>query len=237
MKPLIGITTYGRNEENEFHLPAEYVDAVVRAGGTPVLLPHADVDVRQWLVRIDGLILAGGGDLAPESFGGRTHKELYMMDPQRDRNELALARRIVGDHFPTLAICRGVQVLNVALGGTLIEHVPDEVGETVTHRLPPRRPTPHQVALRPDSRLAAILGRAECTGVSWHHQAIRQLGSGIEAVAHAPDGIVEAVEIPEVAELLAVQWHPELSAAEDPLQQKLFDHLVHVAAERRDRER
>ena len=233
MKTLIGITTYGRDQRGEFHLPGQYVDAVLRAGGTPMLIPHGPLDTEHLLARIDGLILAGGGDLDPDSFGGNTHETLYMTDAQRDRNELALARRVVADGFPTLAICRGLQVVNVALGGTLIEHVPEQVGEDVAHRLPPREPTPHRVTVAPDSRLAKILGCTQCTAFSWHHQATGQLGTGLSAVAHAPDGIIEAVETESSPQLVAVQWHPELSADEDPLQQRFFDNLVHTASDRR----
>lgn len=226
MKPLIAITTYGRNEENEFPLPAEYAEAVGRAGGMPVLIPHVGIDARELLARCDGLILAGGGDLDPASYGGNAHPTNYMMDQERDRNELALVREAVGDAFPTLAICRGTQVLNVALGGTLIEHLPDEVGEKVVHRAPPRLPTPHPVTILPDSRLARLLSVAECTPVSWHHQAIREPGKGLRVVARATDGTIEAVEMAEHRWLVGVQWHPELSAADDPVQQRLFDQFV-----------
>src|SRR5262249_760423 len=150
--PLIGITTYGRDEQNRFLLPAEYVDAVRRSGGIPVLLPPGEANLHELLARLDGFILAGGGDLDPALYGGRHHETIYMVDSERDQSEIALAQEIVALRVPTLAICRGAQVLNVALGGSLIEHLPDVVGETIAHRLPPRQPSQHPVRIKPASR-------------------------------------------------------------------------------------
>jgi putative glutamine amidotransferase len=226
MPPIIGLTTYARNEAKQFQLPAAYIDALVRAGGAPALLPPVDVDPAAWLDRCDGLILTGGGDIDPATYGGACHPTNYMMDRQRDAIELALVREALRRELPLLAICRGIQVLNVALGGTLIPHIPDAVGEEVPHRLPPREPTKHTVEILPDSHLAEILECAACVPVSWHHQAIGRLGAGLRVVARAPDGIIEAVEMPGKPRLIAVQWHPELSAAEDPIQQRLFDRFV-----------
>ena len=226
MKPLIGMTIYARDAEGQFRVPALYCDAVVRAGGVPVLLPPVEVDISLWLERCDGLILTGGGDLDPACYGRQLHATNYGMNRQRDANELALVRRALETERPMLAICRGIQVLNVALGGTLIQHIPETVGEKVVHRLPPRKPTPHAVTIRPESQLAEILGCTECTAISWHHQAIGELGRGLRVAATAADGVVEAVEMPKRPELIAVQWHPELSAAEDPVQQRLFDSFV-----------
>jgi putative glutamine amidotransferase len=229
-RPLIGLTAYARDDANRFYLPAVYCECVVRAGGVPVLLPPVDVDVSLWLTRLDGLILTGGGDVDPASYGGKVHPAGYGMDRQRDANELAIVRHALEVDLPTLAICRGIQVLNVALGGTLIVHIPDVVGKTVLHRLPPRAPTPHPVTISPESRLAQILGCTECTSVSWHHQAIADPGRGLNVVAHAPDGVIEAVEMAGHPRLIAVQWHPELSAATDPIQQRLFDQFVLLVA-------
>ena len=224
--PLIGITTYGRDERGRYTLPGEYVAAVERAGAVPVLIPPVPEHAQRYLDLVDGLVLAGGGDMDPGHYGGSAHETLYGVDAGRDRLELELARRIVERRQPTLAICRGMQVLNVALGGTLIEHLPAVVGEDVLHRAPPRDPTPHAVAVTPGSRLASIAGTTECAPMSWHHQAIRTLAPGLEVVARAPDGTIEAVEMRAHPWLIAVQWHPELTAARDPAQQRLFDALV-----------
>ena len=235
--PLIGITTYGRNDQNAFHLPAEYVESLRRAGGIPVLIPCGYRNARDVLDHCDGLILSGGGDLDPQHYGGTIHQAIYMVDSERDRSELALVRQVVQDGTPTLAICRGTQVLNVALGGTLFEHLPDVVGDAVSHRLAPQLPTPHRVTLKSGSKLARMLSCTECTAVSWHHQAIHKHASRLEVVAHAPDGTIEAVELQDHPWLFAVQWHPELSAAEDPVQQCLFDNLVRAASACRPKSR
>lgn len=232
--PVIGITTYGRDERGRYTLPGEYVDAVERAGAVPVLIPPAPRHAARYLELVDGVVLAGGGDIDPAHYRGAPHDSSYGVDTSRDALELELARRIVERRAPTLAICRGLQVLNVALGGTLIEHLPAVVGEDVLHRAPPREPTPHAVAITPGSRLAAIAGTTECAPMSWHHQAVRTLAPGLEVVARAPDGTIEAVEMRAHPWLIAVQWHPELTAAQDPAQQRLFDALV-GAAQGRDR--
>ncbi len=129
-----------------------------------------------------------------------------------------------------------MQVLNVALCGSLIEHLPDEVGEAVKHRAPPRVPIDHTVSVNPDSHLAAVLGDTEFTSKSWHHQAIRDLADGFRVVARAPDGTIEAMERPGKTELFAVQWHPELDASRVPMHQRLFDELVRLAREHLARE-
>jgi putative glutamine amidotransferase len=227
--PLIGITTYARDEQGRFALPAAYVDAVRRAGGIPVLLPPGEAQAAELLPRLDGLILAGGGDVDPALYGGTSHPTVYHVDPERDRCEVALVRETVDRGVPTLGICRGAQVINVALGGTLIEHLPDEVGEQVAHRAPPRQPTRHAVAVATGSRLAAVLKQDRVEVASWHHQAIRRVAAPLRAVATAPDGTIEAAEMTEHPWLLAVQWHPELAADCDAVQQAIFDSLVAAA--------
>jgi len=228
--PRIGITTYGRNEEHRFTLPAEYVDSVRRAGGRTFLLAPGEPDPRGWLEDLDGVVVAGGGDLAPDAWGGAGVEDNYGVDAERDATELDLAAAVLERRLPSLWICRGLQVLNVVQGGTLLEHVPDSVGEAVDHRLPPREPVPHAVTVEAGSRLAQTLGTGEASGVSWHHQAVDEPGRGLRVVARAPDGVVEALELDDHPELEAVQWHPELSSATDPVQQRLFEALVERAA-------
>lgn len=227
--PVIGITMYGRDEKNQFTLPAEYVDAVRRAGAIPFLLSPGETRWKRWLAQVDGLILAGGGDLDPKLYGGATHETLYGVDNERDTTEVALASEVVSSGFPTLGICRGAQVINVVLGGTLYEHLPDVVGESVLHRLPPREPTPHSITVKPESCLARILPELEFTCSSWHHQGIRDVAPILEVGAHAPDGTIEAIESTTHRWLIGVQWHPELTAEKDPTQQRLFDALVEAA--------
>ena len=231
-RPVIGITTYGRDDNKRFTLPAVYVDAVRRAGGLPVLIPPGETELAELLPLLDGVILSGGGDIEPIRYAGTAHETIYMLDPERDRSEIDLARTLVHQDLPVLGICRGSQVINVALGGTLIEHLPDEVGEEILHRAPPRLPVAHEVTVIPGSQLAAILGKTQLKPTSWHHQAIRQPAPGLRVVASAPDGTIEAVEMPDHPWLIAVQWHPEITAANEPEQQRLFDELVAVARQR-----
>ena len=225
----IGITTYGRDEQGSFTLPGEYVDSVRRAGAVPLLLTPGERDVDSWVGLVDGVILAGGGDLDPACYGGCGHETIYMLDAERDRTELDLTRKLLDTGLPTLGICRGTQVINVALGGTLHEHLPDIVGEQILHREPPREPTPHRVRVNEESRLADLLGAVDFVAESWHHQGIKDVAPTLEVVAHAPDGVIEAVEKHDHPWLYAVQWHPELSAERDPIQQRLFDTLVKAA--------
>jgi putative glutamine amidotransferase len=232
--PLIGITTEGRWQDH-FQLRIEYVDAVRRAGGIPVLLPPGESHLEALLERLDGIIFSGGGDISPALYQGQTqHPTLSPIDPERDAFEIALAQILLTRRMPMLYVCRGIQLLNVALGGTLMEHLPDEVDGRVTHRLSADEYLTHPLSIEPHSRLAGILAQTEITPISWHHQAVRQLAPGLTVVARAADGIIEAVEMPEVPWLMAVQWHPEMSSATDPAQHNLFEWLVKEAVDYRD---
>ena len=224
--PLIGITTYGRNHEDEFTLPAVYVEAVRRAGGIPLLIAPGEPRLDDLLAALDGLILSGGGDVDPARYGSAGHPTIYMIDTERDATELDLARRVAASGAPTLCICRGLQVLNVALGGTLVEHLPDLLPGTIQHRGEPDGPTAHTLTVLPETKLAALLDAGPMHGVSWHHQAIRTVAPTLTVSAQAEDGTIEAVEAPNHPWLIATQWHPEMSAATDPRQQQLFDAFI-----------
>jgi putative glutamine amidotransferase len=236
--PLIGITTYGRwtppgAPRPAFRLPAVYVDAVRRAGGVPVLLPPGEHAVDDLVARLDGFVLSGGGDVEPSLYGAERHPLSDRIDLERDAFELALASAVVAHEVPALSICRGCQVLNVALGGTLVQHLPDVVGETIAHReSTPDGEERHPVRVEPGSRLAAALATMEPVPVSSHHQAVERVAPALVPVAWAADGTIEALELPGHPWLLAVQWHPEISAAEDASQQRLFDGLAAAARER-----
>jgi len=214
-----------------FHVPASYVDAVRGAGGLPLLLPPGETRPGELLDAVAGLVLCGGGDIDPAHFGGAAgHEAQYATCAERDSFELDLMGEALARGLPTLAICRGMQVLNVALGGALHVHLPDVVGQAVSHRVSRERHTYHRVRLAPDSHLAALLGGVEARVASWHHQAVDRLGAGLRAVAWAEDGTIEAVELPGRPELVAVQWHPELQVGEkDPRQRRLFEDLVERA--------
>ncbi len=226
MTPLVGITTYPPNAAGRFELAREYVDAVRRAGAIPVLIPPEEQRLDDLLARLDGLVLAGGGDIDPARWGGEEHPAVEYVDDARDDLELRLARHAVDDGIPTLAVCRGAQVVNVALGGTLVPHLPDRVGEEVPHRKEPKWHHRHAIEAEEGSLLAATMGTTDAEPAAWHHQAIDRPGQGLAVTAWAPDGVIEAVELPGHPWLLAVQWHPEVTAADDPTQQALFDGLV-----------
>lgn len=229
--PRIGLVTYGRDEGGRFALQAEYVASVRRAGGLPLLLAPGERHLDEWFGLLDGLILAGGGDIGPEVYGGARHAENYKLDADRDQDEVWLARRARTAGLPTLGICRGLQILNVAFGGTLIEHLPDAVGEVVAHRSPTKTPTMHAVTIVADAPLMRIVGAATVVGASWHHQAVRTLAAGLRVVARSADGVIEAIDLPEHPWLHGVQWHPELTNTDDPAQQRLFDALVAAAGD------
>ena len=228
-KPIVGLTTYPASATQGWHTPVLYVEAVLRAGGVPMMLSGQCLDcAERWLDVVDAVVLIGGGDINPAEFGSAGHETIYNLSAERDAMELALMRALLARPKPVLAICRGMQILNTVLGGTLHVHLPDVVGESVLHRAPPRDPISHGIQVAADSELAKVIGEQVHTA-SWHHQAIHQLGKGLKAVAWAPDGVIEAVELEGRQDLLAVQWHPEITAAEDDGQQRMFDWLIKQA--------
>ncbi|QLJ02387.1 gamma-glutamyl-gamma-aminobutyrate hydrolase family protein [Streptomyces sp. NEAU-sy36] len=206
------------------------VEAVWRAGGEPVTLhPHAPggtadpAEVAVRLARFDGLLLPGGGDLAPHRYGAaHTHDTVYDVDDEQDAFDLELARQALATGLPLLAVCRGLQVVNTVLGGTLHQDMGGPDGD--------HRHLRHPVALAPGSAVARITGTDKAEASCYHHQRLDRLGEGLTVTARAADGTVEAVELPSYdGLLLAVQWHPEDTAHEDPAQQRLFDALVERA--------
>lgn len=224
-RPVIGITCYVEPakftvwEMTAALLPYTYVDHVVRAGGQPVILPPAG-DPAALAGRLDGLILAGGGDVDPARYGAAPHERTSHVRTFRDDAETRLARMALERGIPFLGVCRGLQVLNVALGGSLRQHLPDVVGHG-GHAPAPGRFGRMPVRPVPGSRLAKILGSESVDVAHYHHQAADRLGSGLTATAHAEDGTVEAVELEDHPFALAVQWHPE---ADD--ESPLFEELV-----------
>jgi putative glutamine amidotransferase len=211
MKPLIGITSsYSWDNHNQI-LPNSYVDAIERGGGTPVLLPPSfTIDVEQLLESVDGLVLTGGVDIDPQHYGENPIPQMGTIDPKRDDFELKITKEALRGGKPILAICRGHQVLNVAAGGTLIQDIASQVPEALKHRqkAPTYYPS-HTVRVQEGSRLHGIFGKSELGVNTFHHQAVRDMGEGLVATAWAPDGVLEAMEIPGDAFVLGVQWHPE----------------------------
>jgi putative glutamine amidotransferase len=229
--PVIGLTTYGpEGELDSVSLPIAYLNAVASAGGIPVLLGPSGAATPRVLDALDALVLPGGGDLDPANHVDDQHEAVYGVVPERDAFELELLRvALERPELPVLGICRGMQILNVALGGDLELHIPDARGEAVVHRLPPRVPTFHPVRVDPSSVLGEIYGREEFPVCSWHHQEVRRLGRKLEPIAWAPDGVIEGLVYTGHPFAIAVQWHPELQVADDPLQRRLFSALVERA--------
>ena len=226
---LIGITTSSQMLAGSFCLSRLYVEAVRSAGGVPILIPAGEPDSSTILSRLDGLILSGGGDLDPEIYNGASHVTIYNVDRERDRSEISLAQLILSTNIPVLGICRGLEVLVVATGGSLIPHLPDEVGEVVIHRAHQSSAIEHSVKIAANSRLAEIVGATELNVFSWHHQAASIVPQEWNVTARAADGVIEALEHKHHPWAIALQWHPEL-AIHDRLQQRIFQAFIHAAS-------
>ncbi|MEU0174804.1 gamma-glutamyl-gamma-aminobutyrate hydrolase family protein [Streptomyces massasporeus] len=199
------------------------IEAVWRAGGEPVSIHPADTGTADRLARFDGVLLPGGGDLAPSRYGAHdTHDTVYDVDTLQDTFDLDVARHALESGMPLLAVCRGLQVVNVALGGTLEQ---DMGGPEREHRH-----LVHPVTLEPGSLVARAADAEKADASCYHHQRVDRPGSGLRVTARAADGTIEALELPGAAGwFTAVQWHPEDTAHEDPAQQGLFDALVRAA--------
>ena len=227
---MIGITTYVTQaqwsywDEEAVLVPAAYVQALERAGGRPVLIPPSEHGIEETLDAVDGLVFSGGSDLDPDLYDQEPHDETFGVVPERDRAELALLEAALARDLPVLAVCRGSQVLNVARGGDLVQHLPDLVGDE-KHKHTPGTFADHDITLQPGTRLASLLGD-HAPVKSHHHQGFGRVGDGLRVAAHAEDGTIEAVEDPSRRFALGVLWHPE--AGEDL---KLFEELVDAARE------
>jgi gamma-glutamyl-gamma-aminobutyrate hydrolase PuuD len=232
MRPLIGITTYltrasfGAWEEDSALVPADYVRAVERAGGRALLVPPSDDGVDETLDALDGVVFSGGSDLDPATYGQERHEATAGIVEERDRGELALLQAALARDMPVLAVCRGSQILNVALGGDLVQHLPEVVGDE-KHKQVPGEFAEHDVAVEPQTRLGELIGD-HAPVKSHHHQGFGRLGDGLRETARADDGTVEALEDPAKRFAIGVLWHPE--AGEDAA---LFEALVAEAREYR----
>ncbi len=217
-RPLIGITTQRRDSDegkkDVFGLMAAYVDSVRNNGGLPVMVPlgSSEPELRDLFERLDGFVFSGGGDIAPEAFGAAMHRTVYGIDEDRDRVEFTLIRWAVAEEKPFLGICRGTQVMNVALGGDLLVDIATDAPVALKHNYFPGYPRAHiahPVSISEESRLAGILGLPIVQTNSLHHQSVKTPAPGLEVTARAPDGIIEALEVPGHPFGLGVQWHPE----------------------------
>jgi putative glutamine amidotransferase len=240
-RPLIAVTTselrrpddvvarpQGEPPKVEVALATLYPEAIERAGGVPVIVPLLRPDaIAALLDRVDGVCLPGGPDLQPSVYGEEPHPQLGPTEPRVDAVEMALVRAADRRGLPILGICRGMQVLNVARGGTLHQHLPDVVGEHLQHRQPEHGSvSTHRVETAPHSRLRATLGGPSLEVNSFHHQAVRTLGDDLAATAWAEDGIIEAIEDPGERLVIGVQWHAEGLLTHGPL----FELLIEASA-------
>ena len=229
MRPIIGIT---RNRR-----PADYEQAIRLAGGEPRLLDWGAAHPGDALDGVDGLLLTGGGDIDPKHYGQPPSSHVELAEPGRDEFEIAISRSALERDLPILAICRGLQVLNVAAGGTLLQHVPAAVGDAIAHSIDePKNEIAHPVRVVTGSALAGALGTRgmtvdTCAVNSRHHQAVDAVAPGFVVSATAPDGIVEAIERPDRRFCVGVEWHPENFWATGEFA-SLFEAFVRACAPR-----
>lgn len=235
-QPIIGVTTYQAKDENELPILAlmrAYVEALIQAGGVPLLIPSIIPQAtRQALYeKCDGILFTGGGDIALDRFGGEPHQSVYGVDVERDSIELSLLVALVNGKKPFLGICRGFQMVNVGLGGMLYTHIDDQISGALKHDYYPDFPRTylaHKVKISTGTRLARILGETDLSVNSLHHQGVKKVPESLEPVAHAPDGLVEAIELPDHPFGIAVQWHPEWLTDQLPTR-RLFTAFVEAA--------
>lgn len=241
-RPSIGITPdFSEPSASQpfakYDLKAAYADAVLRAGGLPLVLPYSDdrqvIDC--WLDRISGLVITGGAfDIAPEHYGESAREGLGPVKATRTGFELALLRAALSRGLPVLGVCGGMQLLNVAFGGTLYQDIAREVPDARPHEQQHDRTQPqHPVEVRGDSVLGECVGKGQLMVNSTHHQAVHQVGEGLVATAHSPDGLVEAIEQPGQNFVVGVQWHPELMVDTVPPQLGIYRSLIGRARDRR----
>jgi putative glutamine amidotransferase len=237
MHPIIGITVYDGTSESALPIAAlniAYINAILQGGGLPILIPNQlhETEWRDLYPRLDGILFTGGGDIRTEIFNGTPHPKVGELDEERDTLELGLFRQVVEDGKPFLGICRGCQVANVAMGGMLYTHITDQLPNALRHDWypdVPRNHLAHPVRVEEGSRIALIFGEPLLQVNSLHHQGIKALASGLKAVGFAPDGLVEAIEIPDHPFGIAVQWHPEWLTDQLPMR-RLFSTFVEAAS-------
>lgn len=239
-KPIIGITTGRYNQWTAKNFiqtvsigcSKPYMDSVLQSNGAPLLLPRTDdIDVISSVMKkIDALLLSGGGDVISLAYGEEPHSTAKYQDPIRDKMEFEAAKIAVKQKLPILAICRGIQSLNVALGGTLIQDVPTQVKGAIQHySYPMETALTHTIDIKKGSLLAKVLGTTGIAVTSWHHQAVKDVGKGLQINCKSCDGVIEGLESDKGLPILAVQCHPEVCSKDFPVFQKLFDWLVKEA--------
>jgi putative glutamine amidotransferase len=232
-RPRIGVTLDVAGE-SRYALPRAYVEAVLGAGGLPLLLPHAREAAAAYLALLDGLVVSGGAfDVPPELYGEARRPECGTTDPERTAFEQELLEAALAARLPVLGVCGGMQLLNVVRGGTLHQDLPADAGVRGHEQPPPKDVPSHDAVVAPGTLLAALVGVGPLSVNSTHHQAIRDPGQGVLVSARAPDGIIEAIELPDLPFALGVQWHPEAVLRHEPRHAAIFRALVRAAEETR----
>ena len=241
-KPLIGITANtlvegvketGRRGDIENAVPQAYIDAIEDAGGLPLIVPliSNSSTIGQILDSLDGLLLTGGGDIDPGLYKEEPHRGLKVVDVGKDALEKALIARALSKDYPMLGICRGMQMINVVAGGTLIQDIPSATASKIQHLQRATSPVPtHRIRVKKGSHLEKILGKTDLRVNSYHHQAVKKIAPGFEITAKASDGIVEGIESRKHRFVLGVQFHPEMMFRDFPVFQKIFQRLVDEAS-------
>ncbi len=229
-RPRVGVTLDADAEARRYELKRSYVDAVIAAGGLPILLPHDPAAAPAYLALLDGLVVTGGAfDVPPERFGEARRAGCGPEKPERTAFEADLLDAALAARLPVLGVCGGMQLMNVVRGGTLWQDLPSDAGIRGHEQPQPKDAPSHPVEVAAGTALAALVGAGPLAVNSTHHQAVRELGAGVLVSARAPDGVVEAIELPDLPFALGVQWHPEAVLAHEPRHAALYRGLVAAA--------
>jgi putative glutamine amidotransferase len=230
-RPRIGLTLDADEAKARYELKRSYVDAVLAAGGLPILLPHAgDAVAAAYLSLLDGLVVTGGAfDVPPELYGEARRDCCGGTKPERTHSEKDLLEAAVAVRMPVLCVCGGMQLLNVVRGGTLHQDLGEDAGIRGHEQPAPKDVPSHEVEIAPGSQLATLVGLGSLSVNSTHHQAVKDVGSGVLVTARAPDGVIEAIELPDQTFAIGVQWHPEAVLRHEPRHAGLYRGLVEAA--------
>ncbi len=233
-RPRIGLTLDADEARRRYELRSSYVDAVLAAGGLPILLPHAAEAAAAYLALLDGLVVTGGAfDVPPELYGEPRRKQCGPLKPERTAFEKDLLEAALAARMPVLGVCGGMQLMNVVRGGTLYQDLAADAGLSGHEQRAPKDVPSHEAAIVPGTHLAALVGAETVRVNSTHHQAVKDPGAGVLVSARAPDGVVEAVELPDLPFAIGVQWHPEAAARHDPRHAAIYRGLVQAARDAR----
>ncbi len=229
-RPRIGLTLDVDEPGRAYRLNRTYVEAVLAGGGLPILLPHAPAAAAAYLALLDGLVVTGGAfDVPPELYGEAVRPVCGKLQPERTRFEKDLLEAALAARLPVLGVCGGMQLLNVVRGGTLYQDLPADAGVRGHEQPPPKDVPSHDVAVVPGTQLEVLVGPVPLQVNSTHHQAVREPGAGVLVSARAPDGVIEALELPDLPFAVGVQWHPEALLREEPRHAALYRGLVDAA--------